>query len=347
MEEQRFRALPVQLLASDDGVFIKRGLTEICIRGEGAFSALSIILGIASDHAASRDEILAHFAGADEEVVERLLNQLIERHFLIEERAIPRNTDQETSEELFYWHFAGTRSADQQAVLSQRRVDIIGVNHLSRQIGQSLQQSGMSPRFIDHPLLRSLDFFDRDEIDAQRWQLRTPSDIRIWECNCESSDCVIIAVENGCCNIIEAVNQLCIDKGVIFLPVILHDLRGYVGPLVVPKQSPCFFCLARRFDSNSMKPAESPFSSARTRFEQVRPSFHHSMVTVTGDIAAFEIVKFFGSIAEHSVGRLVEIDLLHQKVVSRSVLRLPRCPHCSPLSDISLTALKQSVFVID
>ncbi|MFB3146853.1 MAG: hypothetical protein ACE1ZO_06975, partial [Nitrospirales bacterium] len=60
--------------------------------------------------------------------------------------------------------------------------------------------------------------------------------------------------------------------------------------------------------------------------------FHPSMASILGDIAAMEMTKFYSqSMPLWNVGKLIEVNLLATRMTPRKVLKLPRCPVCSPL----------------
>jgi hypothetical protein len=55
------------------------------------------------------------------------------------------------------------------------------------------------------------------------------------------------------------------------------------------------------------------------------------MARVAADIAAVDLLKHFSrTLPGGSAGRLIEADLMAPALRSRTVLRAPRCPVCSP-----------------
>jgi hypothetical protein len=53
------------------------------------------------------------------------------------------------------------------------------------------------------------------------------------------------------------------------------------------------------------------------------------MINILAETTVFELVHFYGSMAEPRPGRLVVIDLTGGKTESKRVLKIPRCPVCS------------------
>ena len=53
------------------------------------------------------------------------------------------------------------------------------------------------------------------------------------------------------------------------------------------------------------------------------------MASILGDLAALELTKFYAGVLRYKVGTLVEVSMLIPNLVTRKVLRAPRCPVCS------------------
>jgi hypothetical protein len=69
--------------------------------------------------------------------------------------------------------------------------------------------------------------------------------------------------------------------------------------------------------------------------------FHPSMATILGDISSFEITRFYGgALPPRKPGTMLEVNLLAGSMTERRLLKVPRCPACSPLNDLSPTSLK-------
>jgi hypothetical protein len=69
------------------------------------------------------------------------------------------------------------------------------------------------------------------------------------------------------------------------------------------------------------------------------------MGSILADIAAVELMKFYGGVLQSSVGSLIEVNLLATKMTSRKVLKIPRCAVCSPLTARPPITPKKSLFL--
>src|SRR5207245_2377606 len=121
---------------------------------------------------------------------------------------------------------------------------ILGVNDISRQLFDLLDRSGVKNiEIVDYPLLRS----GTDNIDdysnfySSRW---LPLNFKVWKdmLKPESIDCIVATSDLGSIQFMRKWNDFCVKHNRTFLPIVLRDLIGYVGPLVIPHETACYEC---------------------------------------------------------------------------------------------------------
>jgi thiazole/oxazole-forming peptide maturase SagC family component len=144
---------------------------------------------------------------------------------------------------------------------------------------------------------------------------------------------VVVTSEFGPTKSFHEFNSWCVENKHHFFPVWLEDMIGYLGPLVIPGESPCFQCIRERMNSHADDPETQDLIHNQADFSGAYPvGFHPAMVSVLGDLAVFELTKFYSSLFSNSIlGRLIEVSLLAPRLKSRKIFKLPRCPVCSPL----------------
>jgi bacteriocin biosynthesis cyclodehydratase domain-containing protein len=330
----KLKAPSVQIIETCDGVILKRGCTEFKIAGEGAAEAVKKILAVAGNGGTTREEILELFDPDAEPIIKRLSEQLLVRRLLVpcEEEDLPE--DPESSLDIFYWHF-GEKTTRVTERLNKRSLAILGVNCISRQLAVSLAASNVENfQVLDHPGLRNLRLFDdTGRLKADQWpaSLKAPQG---WAdgLDPQSFDCLIATSDCGGLEAMREWNQLCVRQKRHFLPVILQDLIGYVGPLVVPGETACLDCLRIRQNSQMKDYTSRRLTEGVAFAGQGAVGFHPSMASIIGNIAAFELIKLYSDALPFSkVGTLIEVNLLATELKARKVLKIPRCPTCSPL----------------
>lgn len=336
LETTRLRALPVQFIQTASEVILKRGCTELRISGAKAVEAIQHVMTKTSRQAATAEEIYNSFSPTIRHQVVELVAELLAHRILVADGTFPPVEEKpETSLEIFYWHFGESVQKIAER-LNSHYTAVLGVNSISRQLMTSLLESGVvNIEVIDIPLLRNLRLFDDcGKLNASKWSTALPLQYEMWidKLDEKSNPCLVATCDFGGQESLREWNQLCIERKYHFLPVVLKDLVGYVGPVVIPGETACLDCLRSRQNSHFNDP-QSKRATEETAF-QAQPfiGFHPSMGSILGDIAAFELVKLYSRILpKWNVGTLIEVNLLATCMTDRKVLKAPRCQTCSPM----------------
>jgi bacteriocin biosynthesis cyclodehydratase domain-containing protein len=295
------------------------------------------VLSAAGDGGATREEIAGLFAAPDRPGVERLVDHLVSRRLLVPAGEAPAAADDESNLDVFYWHF-DRRREEVQRDLGHRRILLVGVNELSRRCGEALADAGLGcAAVVDDPPLGNPALTEgRNGTGGARWPDRLPRPVAVeaWRETFDPAgvDCLIATAEFGGQHLLRRWNAFCVDRELRFLPVLLQDLVGSIGPLVIPGETACLECLRARQNSHLEDPASQRAAELRAEEGRKTVAFHPLMVSVLGEVAAFELLKYFAGIPEWRVGCLLEMSLLAGSLRSRRVLKVPRCAVCSPLN---------------
>lgn len=340
LSSEKLFAVPVSMVETTDGVILKRGRTAIKVGGAEAARVLGAILSDASK-GVSREHILEHFVPEERETIESLVDHLIGRRILVPEGESPdASQGAESPLDVFYWQF-GKQTKQIREGLNARRIKVFGVNYISLRLVSGLRASGAdSFEIVDVPLLRNAALFEpRGELKDSIGPV-VPFDEHM---DPDSLDCLVVTSDMGGVEQLRAWNEYAVLHRLHFLPVLLQDLVGYVGPVVVPGQTPCYECLISRQNAHLMDYQSRRALEAAFLQDQAVGGFHPSIASILGDIAALELTKFFGlGGALARPGVLIEINILGSEMKPRRVLKLPRCPVCSRLSRVSSTAFTRS-----
>jgi bacteriocin biosynthesis cyclodehydratase domain-containing protein len=325
-------------------VILRRGSIQVLIGGDRSLEALETVVDALKGDGATIEEVCTRFAAPDRPAVRELIEHLMARQLVV-----PAGTDlvpvgAEGPLDVFYWHF-GSSASEINKRLTRVRVAIVGVNHISRQLAQSLTSAGMtSVEVIDYPLLRNLSLFGEDDtVRAGQWRVATaPLSYDDWAARLkpDSCECLVATSDFGGLRLMRQWNALCIEHGRHFLPVVLQDMIGYVGPSVIPGETACFECFLARLDSNRTGQSREYAPEIKAFEGQHVAGFHPSMASVLGDIAAVELTKFYSrTLPLWKVGVVMEVNLLAGRIDARKVLRVPRCRGCSNLIRRSSTSM--------
>jgi bacteriocin biosynthesis cyclodehydratase domain-containing protein len=348
LKHQKLLSLPVQIIEMSNGVTLKRGCTEVRITGPDAGQAVKMILDAARTGSASLADIRKLFAPSSGRRVEQLMRKLLKRRLLVPSSSHGTSINgQESHTDIFFWHFGETADRIIKE-LNKVHLVIIGVNSVSRQLAVGLNGCGYNNfEIFDHPQHRNVRFFDKTgSLKNEQWpvSLSRPQD---WDDSQEwkAADCLVATSDFGGQDAMCQWNKLCKDHSVHFMPVMLKNMVGYVGPLIIPGETACYECFLFRQRSHALEPDAEQFADKAAFQGQGIIGFHPSMATILGDIAAFELTRFYADVLPvRSVGTLLEVNLLAASITERKVLRVPRCPTCSALMKKSRPNITKAFF---
>jgi bacteriocin biosynthesis cyclodehydratase domain-containing protein len=333
---QKLRLLPFRILKTEDGIRLRRGATEVSILGDGAAEFIETVRAASVD-GATREEICAHFPAPDAPVVDQLLGQLVDSHLLARADGSDGDTSSvETPLDVFYWQF-GESAVRANERLNQANIVLVGLNSISRQLAYALFASGVTNiTVVDDARLRNIPAFARPDsgrdalwplslleaVDGDDWRARAT----------EARHCVVASCDIGDRRPLAEWNAFCVERRLRFLPIVLQNYVGYVGPLVFPGETACFDCLQSRYNAQidnteGLRAADELYVNADDVV-----GFHPAMASALGDVAAFELTKFYvRSLPTPRVATQLEMNLLSSRMIQRRILKAPRCGTCSPL----------------
>ncbi len=329
--QDRYYSLPVQLLSEPEGVLVRRGQMRLRVRGSAAGAIVLHVIDLCSRPVgATLDEILEPLAEELADPVRDLVEKFKRRRLLVPMGdSLPPRSDPETREDVFFWSFDAKRDEVEQS-LGSRRLAIIGVNAVSMEMLRALSSLGFGElTAVDHPRFRSMRFFDSaGRLDSSKWALADPVPFDDWVDADDLPDCLVVTSDFGGLANMREWNAFCLREGVSFFPVVLQDLVGFAGPLVVPGITSCFECFWMRQLSNIEERTERTHEEAAFEGQDV-DAFIGPLAGAIGNAGAFELFRFYSkSVPGYRVGTVTELDLTAQTMQSRQILRVPRCAAC-------------------
>lgn len=347
-KQRKLFAPPAQAIDIPEGIVIKRGATELMITGNGSAAAVKKILAAAATPGTSVEDLYRLFDQSSIEWVNVVIQQLVNKRLLLEitDRTWPINRE-ETALDVFHWQLG---EITEQVIdrLKQVRIIIIGVNVISKHLVMTLEASGCrNISVLDHPAHRGRDLgIVRDEAPSYDWP-ETCVQPRVWSDNClaDLGDCLIATSDYGERQALSNWNTVCLTQGIHFLPVTIRNMVGYVGPMVIPRETACYECLTYRQLTHSMFPDTEQCIDRVAGNGRTVTGFHPAMAVIVGASAAFEIIRFYGfpDLAQEP-GSLLDINLLAGSMIRRTVLKMPRCRVCSPFHNSSQPNLSKVLF---
>jgi bacteriocin biosynthesis cyclodehydratase domain-containing protein len=299
------RALPVDQIVGAGALTLKRGCTTVRVDGDHAPELVGAVLELAGEADRTEDELVASFPAEAQESIRSLVGELRARRLLLPAGAVEEATA-ESPLDVFYWHF-GLPDEPSPSPPGDELVAVVGRSSTATRLCALLDEAGFGEVTV----------VGDDALDdrLQTGTGRPPG--------------IVAAVSERGFGPLRVWNELILERELPFLPVVIEDLVAYVGPLVVPYQTPCFECFLRRRYSNldeagAREPVELRQDGARV------VGLHPAISAVAAGAAALELSKFFipwrGA---QQAGYLLTFNLLASRSGRHRVLKVPRCPACS------------------
>ncbi len=322
----RLRALPVHRVELDDGVVLKRGAVEFFIGGVDAARYVRAVFAAVGDRAFAREPLVATFAASDQGAIADLIDQLVERRFIVAAEPVSGDSD-ETPIDIFAWHF-GQQMRDITSRLAQRTIVVVGLTYIGRRIAEALHEIGIDVDVVDIPALRTPAWHDGTARSAA-WPATIPvrahDDLK--HANAAGKRCIIATSDAGARAVLRDLNAEALAAGDHFFPVVLHNLVGTVGPYVVPGESACYACALARENANRRVAHDERIDADSAALGRIS-GFLPSMASILADIAVLEVVKFNCGIPRSEIGTAIDVSLLVPRLTPHRVLRVPRCDAC-------------------
>jgi len=296
-----YRLAPVE-----GGLLLEHGRTVVVFGGAAATTLLPALLPLL-DGTRTSAEIVAVVGVQVEAAVERALRLLAENELLT---AGPRlDADAGGRRDVVESLVATAGSSSTMAELAERlaaaRIRVLGRGHLAAPLARLLH-------------LSRIDDVTRLEPERQ---------------DSEPAGLVVVAPGAGEHDLTPEWNQRALRDGGAWIPIGDFDGRTVsVGPLIVPHESPCYTCLQLRRDSTSGCAGEL----ARFRDVPVRAVARPAVLAAAAALAAEVVVRWIAAADPSLPGTLVTLETTPQlRVESHVVLRVPRCPACSPAAALA------------
>jgi bacteriocin biosynthesis cyclodehydratase domain-containing protein len=143
-----------------------------------------------------------------------------------------------------------------------------------------------------------------------------------------------------------ALNQAALQLSVPWSLVCFDGYEGWVGPTFVPGQTACFSCFRRRLFAGAAEPKHI-FMDPRIRVYRIPSPWlagpeTGAWISLLTSIFALELIAAMQG-RSFTLNQMLIVHRLNLTFQRESVLRLPRCPDCSPRGDAPIVNVFSNV----
>jgi len=209
----------------------------------------------------------------------------------------------------------GAEAAAVATELREGRVAILGTGCLGDAVRSALERCGMT-HLGTYPAERAgSPELEREIVEA---------------------DVAVVAPDAGDPEWIEWFNAVALRGRLPWLLVAVDGFDLRLGPFILPGETACYVCHARRLDANSTAFAQQAAVRDAVRRGGVRVAPPDNLVPgvalLAGELCAFEVARFFAgrvsAVAPALHDHFVDYSLTSHRAAPHRVLKLPRCPAC-------------------
>ncbi len=161
--------------------------------------------------------------------------------------------------------------------------------------------------------------------------VRSPEDIRYLV---KGRDLAILCLDTPSPAFSHWMNEACLEEGVSWTSAWLEEEEGMIGPSIVPHLTPCYRCYDLRMKGN-LAHYDEYLAYERYVWEKgTKQEEIASLCSFAGIVAghlALEVIKILSKfVAPATYGHIYTINFLTLEAKLHEILKLPRCPSCSP-----------------
>ncbi|MGH7801227.1 MAG: TOMM precursor leader peptide-binding protein [Thermodesulfobacteriota bacterium] len=225
---------------------------------------------------------------------------------------------------------------ESQSNLGKARVAIIGAGALGWSIASSLASSGVNRVLLLDNKKVETRLKDKTEVGKNNNRITTKSLAKKIDHADISQlsgkyDLVVCAPDYYNPSLFDLVNKTCLHNRIPWIPVYHMEEEGFIGPLAVSKEGPCFNCFQIRLLNNSEHLEEDKVFNdyLLKNGHSTKHNIPHFYADVLSRFAALDIVHFLSKAKPSST--LGNVYIQNFEVLSGSlhlVIKVPNCPSC-------------------
>jgi|GEM_PF-837617 len=168
-----------------------------------------------------------------------------------------------------------------------------------------------------------------------------PTTVLEWQELLTGQDVAVLSVDAPVVSVpwLDDVNRAALATGTPWTSAtMLQRAHVHVGPSVIPGQTACWKCFEYRFRSNldAVSRYDEFQAFVAQGQEQLDQGNLPGFTSFTAGLVAVEALRLVARdrLQVRTAGRLLNIELWDYTMQTHPVLKLPRCPHCSPVHQV-------------
>lgn len=155
------------------------------------------------------------------------------------------------------------------------------------------------------------------------------------------ADFIVLSADIPLKSLYEKVNMLCIKHDKPWISARTGETEMELGPIVIPRQTPCFDCYTSRVNGNMSFFNENMAFEAykEENIDKIKPVSIEQTYSIMANMLSIEAMKFLTNILYPvCISRVLTFNIITMETTASSILKIPRCKSCGSLTEAPSTA---------
>ena len=322
---------------SKDCLVFEAGSDSVTLKGSSVSELLPLLLQ-RLDGTHTLSSIKEQLPQVEPKVIDEALS-LFARSNLLEDPSLPPPSTmapamlQHLEHQFNFWLSARNDRYGPQEMLSKAQVCILGSGELGTTVADLLLSAGVAKVLrTDTTEASASDGLSGHSNSKQMTTAKVSREIEQLESALTGSQLAILCEDFRTPLMCRLANEACLKLELPWISGYVDHNRASIGPFIIPRQTACFRCYEYRCQGNCAHgdPGSDPEAIAATKpqcFGMLKPFAGYA-----ANYLALEAMKSLTKFAyPATAGRVHTINFFTMESEFHDVLKLPRCPSCSPM----------------
>lgn len=167
-------------------------------------------------------------------------------------------------------------------------------------------------------------YINYSNINIKLFNNDTDKNIQIYNLLNESTF-TIVALDEHNDILFEEINNFAIELGKPWLKSVINNIKGEIGPLIIPKKTPCYECYKSRLFSNMIDKNLITFNQVKKDAYPLKLGYLPSFIKVNTGILMTEVIKYLLDMETELKGSILDINYLTYETSIHPLMKVHNC----------------------
>ncbi|MEG1411438.1 MAG: hypothetical protein RSD36_16485 [Terrisporobacter sp.] len=136
---------------------------------------------------------------------------------------------------------------------------------------------------------------------------------------------IIVSLDEFNDILLDEINNFSIELRKPWLKSVINNIKGEIGPLIIPKKTPCYECYKSRCSDNILDKNLIIFNQIKKDFYPIESGYLPSFIKVNIGILMTEAIKYLSDIECELKGNILNINYLTYETSIHPLIKVHNC----------------------